>query len=262
MTNIEDKKAPELVDIAVRVDVSKKDSLACVEQINKYLSCVNYIWAFEIAKDTKKPHIHGNVKIKIPPNVSIHTRVDTFRKWMSRSKWCKGKKGCFSVETTKIKERYLRYIGKDADIISTTYTEEQLEHIEQMVMEFKMSQNRSMIDKLFYHVTGYYMADYELDVHTPLIDQEVAESILEFYLKNNLLFPNKTQLFQYVATIMYRTGNKASIFASYTALFIPTDRDAEKAQQFLQRKTTKIKGFNGIKKKKTSKNSFNFNEDL
>lgn len=199
MTTNTDK--PELIDIAVRVDIPKKDSLACVEQINKYLSCVNYIWAFEISKDVKKEHVHGNVQIGTGKK-SLDTILDTFRKWLSRSKWCKGKKGSFSVSKTNTKERYLRYIGKDADIVTTTFTEEQLEHIEEEVQKFKDSRNRSMIDKLFNHVVGYYIADYEEGLKTPLNDIDILQQIIDFYRVNKLLMPNKSQMFQYVQTIL------------------------------------------------------------
>lgn len=199
-------------ELSLRFDVSKEDSIPLIERLNKYLKCVNYLWVYEISKKEKKEHIHGYAQ------VPLNFKEDNMRKWIGRQKWYKGR-GTYSIAPVNDKNKYLNYISKDMNILLTTFDEAQIDHLMETAQTIADDKNRSMIDKLFNYVVGDYIADYEEGLKTPLDDFLVLEKLITYYREKRLLMPNKSQMFQYVQTILNITGNITSVFADYYSLF-------------------------------------------
>lgn len=208
------------MDLAVRLDVSESEALNAIDKINKYLKPGEYLFVFEISKKVKKPHIHGYL------TVNGSKKLESIRKWFSRLSYCKtpSSYSCVEIKSTNL---YLDYICKDMNIISTNMDEAQIEALLEKAADIKVNKSQSMVSKLLHFITGFYLSDYDLDVKTTLHNTHVLEKCIEYFRTNKLLFPNKSQMFQYVQTILSITGNEISVFADYYSIFVSQNKSVK-----------------------------------
>lgn len=200
------------MELAIRIDVSKSEAVSLIDKINNYLKPADYLYTFEISKVAKKEHIHGFLEVDDSKN------LETIRKWISRQKWYKGK-GSTSLVSVKDTDKYLDYISKDMNIIKTNMDEDRIDHLIERALSINLDKKQSLISKLFHNVTGYYIGDYEEGTVMELEDTFVLKRCIEYFKVNKLLHPNRTQMFQYVQTILSITGNDVSVFADYYSIF-------------------------------------------
>lgn len=201
----------DTTEYTLRFDISKSEAGDLIDKVNKYLSAISHLWVFELGK-TKKEHIHGYVKSK-------KSKIDTVRKWITRQPFYKGPSS-FSVSVVSDKAKYLSYICKDMNILTTNITDEEQVYLIEEARKIKDDKGRSMVDKLFNFIVGDYIGDYDETQQTILTDRDVLDSCLKFYKTKKLLHPTKSQMFQYVQTILSLTNNDSSVFTDYYDIFI------------------------------------------
>lgn len=200
------------MDLAIRIDVSKKEALPVIDQLLDYLNHGDYLFTFEISKTVKKPHVHAFVEIDESKS------LETIQKWIRRQKWYKGK-GSYSLVQVQDNNKYLDYISKDMNILKTNMNEERIDELIERAGQIKVDKCKSMISKLFKYVVGDYIEDYEDGLVTILSDVDVLRKCIDFYKINKLLHPTRNQMFQYVQTILSITGNDTSVFVDYYSIF-------------------------------------------
>lgn len=206
-----------LIDrLAVRVDCAKSQAKIISGKINGYFKVKKFLWVFEISKEVKKPHIHG---LLIIDPISLKS-MDTGRRWMSRQKDINTGKGSFSLSQVKDLDKYKAYLMKDLDPFDYNLTDEEMEQLYEEATRINIEKHEPMVSKLFHNITGSYIGDWEDGSRFVIDDREVLEKCLEYFKDRKLLHPTKTQMFQYVSTILSITGNDTSVFASYYDMFI------------------------------------------
>lgn len=207
------------MELSIRIDITKDKALETVKELHSHLKCErNYLWVFEISRDKKKPHIHGYIKLESEVN------LDNLGKWFRRRKYYTGK-GCYAVSEVKDNNCYLDYVCKDMNVIYTDFEEDRIEALLDKALKIKIDKERPLISKLFNYVVGEYIEDYDPEVKTPLTDKEVLQKLIQFFKSKQLLHPNRTQMFQYVQTILSITNNDTSVFIDYYSVFTVKEKN-------------------------------------
>lgn len=186
------------MEVAIRVDCPKSQSLLIANKIIAYAKSDKHVFCFEIAKKTKKPHIHGYF-------VTDKTNIDSISKWITRQPFYNGK-GSYSCVKVKDTTKYKDYIFKDMNIILNTLSEEETEALIEKAAAINAEKSMKMVDKL-YNYCVEFLPDYDDSINFD--KDEILEKILCYYQEkaqndDYFLMPNRTQMFQYIATIQCR----------------------------------------------------------
>ena len=201
----------------LRLDTVKEEALTFVLEFNKRFKVIKGICGFEISKIEKKPHIHYSYLVE------KEIKRSSISSWMSAKK----KKGKYSNKAHTDNNKAFMYAVKDGDIIfNNAFSEEQYEELKDKQIEYdkkvKEEKGLSMIDKLFNYVVEKEGIDLNTKEKQELPTKFcILDHIINFYRDCGLLLPNKSQMFQYICTIMSMlpTENNNDVMDMYNDIF-------------------------------------------
>lgn len=197
-------------DYALRFDVSFQDAPSFIDALHsKYLKNIkSYLWTKEIAKETKKEHIHGFVSCD-------EIKKSTIRDFIRKQSFYKD--GCYSIQTVKDITKYKNYIVKDMKILMSNLREDELDHLIDEAQRIDYEKKVRIEDRLLEWLYPFIDEDDKVELYD---NNTLLDKILEYFIdrKNKgywTLMPTRNQMFQYVSTIQARLGNKVALGLLY-----------------------------------------------
>lgn len=199
----------------LRVDITLKSALEFSKKfISKFKPDI-YCVSFEIAKLTKKEHIHMYLKFdlnSVPAKSSLSDYMkknDYFRKYS----FAKQKKSTM---------KHLLYILKDEKPILSNLNAELMDELMEKCMEIKMDKKLTIKEKYYNYwldkITltidiveedhNITILSHRTDQHIITSDFFIFNSIMEYVYLNDLLPPNKSQMHQYIQFIKLKIIHK------------------------------------------------------